>query len=74
MTEKAHDHLITVDAKTQCIRVFRIMPDGERVLFTEYTLPEASNAGWTEKVAEIAHVLGEDVFMDSFVLRKRYSL
>lgn len=74
MTEKKHDHLITVDLQAQCIRVLRIEPNGERVLFTEYPLPEEDGAGWTEKVIAIAHVLGEDIFMDSPILRKRYLL
>jgi hypothetical protein len=74
MAEKQHDHLITVDLQAQCIRVFRLEPNGEKVLFTEYSLPEAESAGWTEKVTELAHVLGEDLFMDSSALRKRYSL
>lgn len=74
MTERSHEHLVTVDLQAQCIRVFRITSDGERVLFTEYPLPVESHDGWTEKVTELAHALGEDIFMDSSALRKRYSL
>lgn len=74
MSERTHDHLVTVDLQAECIRIFRVMPSGERVLFTEYPLPDLGHKGWTEKVTEVARFLGEDIFMDSSALRKRYLL
>lgn len=74
MSERTHDHLVAVDLQAECIRIFRVMPNGERVLFTECPLPDRGNEGWADKVTEIAHVLGEDIFMDSSKLRKRYLL
>lgn len=72
--QRAHDHLVTVDVVSGCVRVFRIMPDGERVLFTEYVLPNDENVGWSDCVTELAHALGEDLLMDSPLTRKRFSL
>jgi hypothetical protein len=69
-----HDHLVTLDAEKGCIRVFRVLPDGQRTLFTEYALPRGDQQGWTDQVTQLAHVLGEDVFMDSVTLRERFSL
>jgi len=53
-----HDHLVTIDSVAKCIRIFRVMQDGERVLFTEYALPDESDQGWTDEVLKLAHVLG----------------
>lgn len=74
MAHQAPDHLVTIDEDGNCIRIFRIMPDGEKVLFTEYVLPDSGNRGWTEKVTELAHVIGEDLLMDSPITRRRYAL
>lgn len=65
MADRAHNHLVTIDEDGNRIRIFRIMPNGEKVLFTGYLLPDADNRGWTKKVTEIAHVIREDLFMDS---------
>ena len=70
----AHDHLVTIDSVAKCISIFRVMQDGERVLFTEYALPDESDQGWTDEVLKLAHVLGEDLFMDSLITRRRLSL
>jgi hypothetical protein len=70
----AHDHLVTIDSEAKCVRISRILPSGERVLFTEYALPDESDQGWTDEVVKLAHVLGEDLFMDSPITRKRFSL
>jgi len=72
--QEPYDHLVTVDLASGCIRVFRIMPDGKRVLFTEYPLPNDENVGWTDRVTELAHALGEDLLIDSPVTRKHLSL
>lgn len=74
MTHQLPDHLVTIDEDANLIRIFRIMPDGEKVLFTEYVLPDSDNRGWTEKVKGLAHAIGEDLFMDSSITRHRYSL
>jgi hypothetical protein len=50
------------------------MSDGERVLFTEHALPSDGDQGWTDKVTELAHALGEDLLMDSPITRNRFSL
>lgn len=74
MAQQTTDHLITIDGDGNRIRIFRIMPDGEKVLFTEYALPDSDNHGWTDKVTELAHVMGEDLLMDSPITRHRYAL
>ncbi|WP_424681593.1 hypothetical protein [Frateuria sp. YIM B11624] len=70
---KTHDHLVQVDDAANCIRVFRVMPDGAHVLFAEYALP-ADQHGWTDSVAALARALGEDLLMDAPIPRQRYSL
>lgn len=71
--EKGHDHWVQVDPAGQRIRVFRAMPNGSRVLFTEYALPE-DTGGWTASVAELARTLGEDLLMDAPAIRRRLRL
>jgi hypothetical protein len=70
---KTHDHLVQVDEAANCIRVFRVTPHGATVLFTEYALP-GGQRGWSESVSALASALGEDLLLDSPVLRKRLSL
>lgn len=74
MADQAPDHLVTIDENGNCIRIFRIMSDGRKVLFTEYPLPDSDNQGWTEKVTALAHAMGEDLLMDSPITRHRYAL
>ena len=67
-------HLVTVDVEKRCVRVVRVMPSGEHVLFTELPLPEVNGQGWTEEVTALAHTLGEDLLMDCPATREAYGL
>jgi hypothetical protein len=70
---RTHDHLVQVDDAANCIRVFRVMPDGAHVLFAEYALPDGQH-GWADSVRALARALGEDLLMDAPSPRKRFSL
>ena len=58
-------HLVTVDVEKRCLRVVRVMPNGEHVLFTELPLAPTNGQGWTEEVTALAHTFGEDLLMVS---------
>lgn len=74
MVDKFYNHLVTIDLDKRCIRIFRVMPSGENVLFTELTLPDEDGRGWTDELTAVAHALGEDLLMDSPVTRKVFAL
>ncbi|GAB2810308.1 hypothetical protein GCM10027021_38840 [Dyella kyungheensis] len=70
----AHDHLVTIDPDKRCVRLFRVMPDGEKVLYTELELPKGDAPGWTDDVVRLAQRLGEDLLMDSPTARNLLAL
>jgi len=74
MADRIYNHLVTVDLDKRCIRVFRVMPSGENVLFTELPLPQEGGQGWTDELTAVAHTLGEDLFMDSPLTRSFFAL
>jgi len=61
----AYDHLVAIDREQRCIRIFRIMSDGEKVLYTELDLPGPDSSGWSDEVVKMAQRLGEDLLVDS---------
>lgn len=47
--------------------IYRIAPDGHRVLFTRAPLPDGS--GWTDELKAFASMLGENLLIDSPIAR-----
>jgi hypothetical protein len=58
-----HDYLVSIEANGQYVRVFRIMPDQQRHLYMELSLPDNPREAW--RFSEAARILGEDILMDS---------
>jgi hypothetical protein len=52
-------HLVTVDVEKRCLRVVRVMPNGEHVLFTELPLTPSNGQGWTEEGAHVRRRLAD---------------
>jgi hypothetical protein len=74
MYDQDDAHLVVVDKERNCVVIFQVMPDGRKILFTEYPLPEGTDRGWTDSLVKLAHNMGEDLLMASSTIRKRFLL
>jgi hypothetical protein len=61
------DHLVCIDESSREVVIYRIAPDGHRVLFTRASLPDGS--GWTDELRAFASMLGENLLIDSPIAR-----
>jgi hypothetical protein len=61
------DHLVCIDDASREVVIYRIAPDGKRVLFTRAPLPDGS--GWTDELRAFASMLGENLLIDSPIAR-----
>lgn len=68
--KRAHDHLITIDQEAGCIRVFRVMPDGEHLPYTMVALPDKGLD--KKRLQALAQILGEDILVDSALAQSLY--
>ncbi|MGB9102286.1 MAG: hypothetical protein WCC51_16800 [Stenotrophomonas indicatrix] len=63
-----YDHLVCVDEDAQELVVFRVGADGKRTLFTRVALPQVE--GWSAELQDLAKALGENLLIDSPVIRR----
>lgn len=63
-----YDHLVCVDEDAKELVVFRVGVDGKRTLFTKVALPQVE--GWSAELQDLAKALGENLLIDSPVIRR----
>ncbi|MCS4233445.1 hypothetical protein [Stenotrophomonas sp. BIGb0135] len=63
-----YDHLVCVDEDAKQLAVFRVGADGRRTLLTNVPLPKVE--GWSAELQDLAKKLGENLLIDSPVIRR----
>jgi hypothetical protein len=58
-----YDYLVSIEADSGYVRVFRMASDQQRELFMELALPRDPDKAW--RFSEAARILGEDILMDT---------
>lgn len=71
VAEKMHDHLITIDEESRCIRIFRVLPDGEQQPYSIFALPAKGTD--KKRLQALALILGQDILADSPATRSLYA-
>ncbi|GGA03208.1 hypothetical protein GCM10011408_25890 [Dyella caseinilytica] len=61
--KQAHNHLITIDQESRCIRIFRVMSNGEHQPYAMLAIP--GNGSDKKRLQMFAQMLGEDILVDS---------
>lgn len=63
-----YDHLVCVDEGAKELVVFRVGENGRKTLFTKVPLPKVE--GWSAELQDLAKTLGENLLIDSPVIRR----
>lgn len=63
-----YGHLVCVDEDAKELVVFRVGADGRKILFTKVPLPKVE--GWSAELQDLAKTLGENLLIDSPVIRR----
>ena len=67
-----HEHVVSIDAETARLTIYRVHGDGTRILYTSIELPTPPNT--KQALRSFCAKLGESLLLDSPVGRKLLDL
>jgi hypothetical protein len=69
-----YNHLVEISEKDRRLSIYRIYEDNRKELFTEVDIPSKTASENRDNFEEFAHLLGENLLLDSPIARKLFDL
>jgi hypothetical protein len=74
MSDPVFSHLIEIDEARRQLRIYRLLSDGSRQLYTEVDLPVVKSDADKALLDKFFHMLGENILLDSPTARRMLNI